>query len=86
MNTSLKRYTDDMLISLSSQSLPALALNALVRGVLFITFIQLISYASVGQLSSLLSIVVLTFVFSFVIFSIDLIEKYWARERLKRRG
>ena len=81
-----KRYTDDMLLSLSSQSLLSIALNALIRGILFTAFIQLIAFASVGQISNLLSIAVLTFVFTFVIFSIDLIEKYWARERLRRRS
>lgn len=85
MNLSLKRYSDDMLMSLSRQPLIALALNALTRGLLFTAFIQLISYASVGQVGTLLSIAVLALMFSFVIFSIDLIEKYWARERLRRR-
>lgn len=85
MNMSPKRYTDDMLLSLSNQSLPSLILNALIRGGLFIAAIQLISYASVGQISNLVTMLVLALVFSFVIFSIDLIEKYWARERLRRR-
>lgn len=86
MNMSPKRYTDDMLLSLSSQSLLSIALNALIRGVVFSAFIQLIALASVGQMSNLLSIAVLTLVFSFVIFSVDLIEKYWSRERLRRRN
>ncbi len=75
-----------MLLSLSAQSLPSLVLNAVIRGALFIAVIQLIAYASVGQMSNIVTMLVLALVFSFVIFSIDLIEKYWARERLRRRG
>lgn len=86
MNKSITRYTDDMLISLSGQSLPSLVINAVCRGLLFTAIMQLLSYASVGQVSPLAAIAVLAIVFVFIIFSIDLIEKYVAREVLRRRG
>lgn len=86
MNTSLKRYTPDMLLSLGSQSLPSIALNAVVRGVLFTALMQLLSFVSVGQMSSFAAMAVLALVFSFIIFSIDLIEKYASRELIRRRG
>lgn len=86
MNTSLKRYTPDMLLSLGSQSLPSIALNAVVRGVLFTALMQLLSLASVGQVSTLPAMAVLAVIFGFIIFSVDLIEKYVSRELIRRRG
>lgn len=86
MNLSPKRYTNDMLLSLSSQSLPSLLLNAVVRSILFTALMQLLALASVGQVSAIPAMLVLALIFAFIIFSIDLIEKYLAREILRRRG
>jgi hypothetical protein len=86
MNTSLKRYTPDMLLSLGSQSLPSIALNAVVRGVLFTGLMQLLSFVSVGQISTVAAMAVLALIFTFIIFSIDLIEKYASRELIRHRG
>lgn len=85
MNTSLRRYTDPMLIALSQQSIPAITLNALVRGIIFTGIIQLLSIASGLPTSGPLQLAVLAIIFAVLIFSVDLIEKYWAQSRLSHR-
>lgn len=81
-----KRYTDDMLQALANQTVAAMALNALIRGVLFVVFIQLLTLFSGLQVSSLAQIVMLVFIFTLAMFSVDIIEKYVAQSRLKKRG
>jgi|GEM_PF-1526400 len=85
MKLVFNRYTDDMLTSLGDQTLVAIILNAVVRGVLFTTLMQLLSLASVGQVSTAPAIAVLALIFVFIILSIDVIEKYAAREILRKR-
>lgn len=85
MNMSPKRYTNDMLVAIGRQSLPAMALNALLRGVLFTVFIQLLTLASGLALSTIPQMLMLALIFSMFIFSVDLIEKYASQQRLKKR-
>ena len=78
-----KRYTNDMLAALGSQSLPALLINAVLRGVLFTAFIQLLAFASGLPTSGFVQVIILAFIFSLFIFSVDLIEKYAAQRRIR---
>ncbi len=74
-----------MLQALSAQSILSLLINSLVRSCLFVGALQLLAWASGQGSSSLIQIVFLVLIFGFILFSIDVIEKYWAVERLKRR-
>lgn len=86
MKLSLNRYTPDMLLAISKQSLPSLFMNVLVRSIVFVGFLQLLAWASGQQTSSGMQILFLLLIFGFILASIDVIEKYWAVERLKRRS
>lgn len=80
------RYSDDMLRAVSNQSVLSIAINSIVRGIVFTIILQLIAYASIGQVSSPLQMLVLVVVFGFIVFSVDLIERAWAQHSLSRRG
>lgn len=86
MKPTTNRYTAEMVQAISNQSLLSIALNATVRGILFTAVFQLISYVSVGQLSSPLQLLVLTVVFAFIVFSIDTIERSWAQFSLRSKN
>jgi uncharacterized membrane protein len=84
MNVSFKRYDDTMLQALADQPIPALALHALIRGIAFTLAIQLISLLSGLIVSNIVQILILILVFSVLVFSFDILEKYWAQSRLKK--
>ena len=79
MKLLFKRYDESMKQALSGQPLAALLLNAVIRGLLFAFFGGL-------QTSSISQLLLLALIFSFIIASIDIVEKYAARARLGRRN
>lgn len=72
--------------ALSRQPLAALLLNAAIRGLLFALLIQAIAFFGGLQTSSISQLLLLALIFSFMIASIDIIEKYAVRARLGRRN
>ena len=85
MNILFSRYSHDMLIAISNQAIVSIAINSVSRAVVFTLVLQLLAYFSVGQISSLLQMLVLVLVFSFIVFSVDLIERTWAQHALTNR-
>lgn len=85
MKLRLQRYTPDMLRSLSTQTYASLILNAIFRGFIFSSIIQLIAFASGQKPSSILQFLLLALIFSFVIFAIDLFEKSWSQLRTNKK-
>lgn len=85
MNTSFKRYDESMLRALADQPVPALILHAIFRGILFTLAIQLISLLSGLPVNGITQILILVLIFSLLVFSFDIIEKYWAQSRVKKR-
>lgn len=86
MKALFTRYSDDMLLAVSRQTLLSIVINSLIRGVVFSLILQVIAFASGSRLSSLLQMVVLAIVFSFIVFSVDVIERAWAQHSLSKRG
>jgi glycerol uptake facilitator-like aquaporin len=86
MNITLRRYSDPMLIALAQQSGPSIILNALIRGVIFTLILEVIALASNLVVSNLIQMLILAVVFAFLVFSVDIIEKYWAQNRLNSRN
>lgn len=84
MKGPFKRYDETMLQAIASQPVPALLLNALLRGVAFTLAIELISLLSGLALNGIVQMLILALVFSLLVFSFDIIEKYWAQNRLKK--
>ena len=85
MNMLFSRYSHDMLIAISNQTIVSIAINSVSRAVVFTLVLQLLAYFSVGRISSLLQMLVLVLVFSFIVFSVDLIERTWAQHALTNR-
>lgn len=85
MNGLFKRYDESMLQALAGQPVLAVLLNAVIRGVAFTLAIELISILSGFAVNGLVQMLILVLVFSVMIFSFDIIEKYWAQNRLKKR-
>lgn len=83
MNGSFKRYDETMLRALAAQPLPALVLHSIIRGILFTLAIQLISILSGLPVNGITQILILILVFSLLVFSFDIIEKYWAQNRIR---
>lgn len=75
-----------MLQALAEQPVPALLMHAVVRGIAFTLAIELISVLSGLAVNNIVQILILVLVFSLLVFSFDIIEKYWAQNRLKRRS
>ena len=86
MKLLFKRYDESMKQALSGQPLAALLLNAVIRGLLFALLIQAIAFFGGLQTSSISQLLLLALIFSFIIASIDIVEKYAARARLGRRN
>lgn len=85
MNGLFKRYDESMLQALAAQPVLAVLLNAVIRGVAFTLAIELISILSGFAVNGIVQMLILVLVFSVMIFSFDIIEKYWAQSRLKKR-
>ncbi len=86
MTGPFKRYDETMLQAIASQPLPALLLNALLRGAAFSLAIELISLMSGLALNGVVQMLILALVFSVLVFSFDIIEKYWAQTRLNKHS
>jgi len=85
MNGLFKRYDETMLQALATQPVFAILINAVIRAVAFTLAIEFISILSGFAANGLVQMLILVLVFSVMIFSFDIIEKYWAQNRLKKR-
>lgn len=86
MKISFRRYDSvQTLQTLSQQTLSSIALWAVVRGLIMNILIQSIAFLGGMSVSTLPQSLLLVLIFSLSLGSIDVIEKYWAQQKLRKR-